>query len=66
MPESLKKNRPDLHAALLDQIVSLIPGAMFEKSITQVNADTESVVSSKKESTTQNLASHSNQHLIFK
>lgn len=53
--ETVKKNRPDLNAALLDQFVSVIPGAMFEKAMTQLISEGESTSFVRKDSTTQNL-----------
>ena len=53
--ETVKKNRPDLNAALLDQFVSVIPGAMFEKAMTQLISEGESTSFIRKDSTTQNL-----------
>lgn len=56
--ETVKKNRPDLNAALLDQFVSIIPGAMFEKAMTQLISEGESTTSfTRKDNTTQNLVS---------
>ena len=54
-PESVKKNRPDLNAALLDQFVSVIPGAMFEKSMTQLISEGEATAFVRKDNATQNL-----------
>jgi hypothetical protein len=55
--ETVKKNRPDLNAALLDQFVSIIPGAMFEKAMTQLISEGESTSFTRKDNTTQNLVS---------
>ena len=51
----MKKNRPDLNAALLDQFVSVIPGAMFEKSMTQLISEGEATAFMRKDNATQNL-----------
>ena len=51
----MKKNRPDLNAALLDQFVSVIPGAMFEKSMTQLISEGEATAFVRKDNATQNL-----------
>lgn len=56
LPEGLKKNRPDLNSALLEQFVSLIPGTMFEKSLsTQLRSEIEFAGSPRKENYSQNL-----------
>jgi hypothetical protein len=56
LPEGLKKNRPDLNSALLEQFVSLIPGTMFEKSLsTQLRSEIELSGSPRKENYTQNM-----------
>lgn len=53
--ESVKKSRPDLNTALLDQFVSVIPGAMFEKAMTQLTGEGESTNFIRKDHSTQNL-----------
>ena len=53
--ETVKKNRPDLNAALLDQFVSVIPGAMFEKAMTQLISEGDVASFARKDSATQNL-----------
>lgn len=53
--ETVKKNRPDMNAALLDQFVSVIPGAMFEKAMTQLVNEGEPAGFVRKDNTTQNL-----------
>ena len=51
----MKKNRQDLNAALLDQFVSGIPGAVFEKSMTQLISEGEATAFVRKDNATQNL-----------
>ena len=53
--KSVKKNRQDLNAALLDQFVSGIPGAVFEKSMTQLISEGEATAFVRKDNATQNL-----------
>jgi hypothetical protein len=54
-----------LNAALLDQFVSVIPGAMFEKAMSQLISEGESTNFTRKDNTTQNLVNNLLVHQSF-